>query len=218
VKRGLGIQENVEQKLPKMGSEVRFRDGISAGKVRALNPDGFVVVRGRKRPRRQVFPYSSIATVGNRMVTLLEAKSSVTQKGGLAIPPNDCLSKKRFLREVDQRLSFDNLDRAERVARITLYLTSLRLSDEQKKRFRKALPMGIRSLWATVEQTSGEQSFTMSDFLLPIRKQGNFQSMEEAYIAAREVFASVKTMIPSIGMMDLCQSLPRGIQEIWEVA
>jgi uncharacterized protein (DUF2267 family) len=201
-----------------MGSEVRFRDGFSAGKIKALNPDGFVVVRGRKRLRRQVFPYSSIATLGNRTVVLQEAKNHVFQKEGLAVPPNDYLSKKRFLRELDQRLSFGDLDRAERVARITLYLMSVRLSDDQKKKFRKALPIGIRSLWATVEQSVGEQSFTMSDFLIPIRKHGRFESMEEAYIAAREVFASVKTMIPSIGMMDLCQTLPRGIQEIWEVA
>jgi uncharacterized protein (DUF2267 family) len=58
----------------------------------------------------------------------------------------------------------------------------------------------------------------MSDFLIPIKKQGRLQSMEEAYIAAREVFSALKRLMPAFEAMDISRSLPRGIQEIWDSA
>src|SRR5579875_1131810 len=188
------ISENqTEQKLPRLGSEVRFGDGNSAGRIRALNEDGFVVIRGKKRVRRLTLPYSSIAAIGNRVVTLRSSKAELLEKSQqLVSQEREGMTKKRFIREIDQRLEFDNPERAERVARITLYLLSKRLSAEQKKQLKKNLPAGIRSLWATVEQTGTEQYFNMSDFLIPIKKQGRFQTMEEAFIAAREVFSGLK--------------------------
>lgn len=213
----MGIQENGEQRFPKLGSEVRFRDGASAGKIRALNSEGFLVVRGKKRMRRLVFPYSSIANVGNRVVTLRDMKATGPGKNQSESNENESLSKKRLVKEVQQRLGLNNFERTERIVRITLHLMSMRLSDEQKKRFKKALPPGIRSLWHS-NQSGFDHSFSISDFLTLIRKQGRFQSMEEAFVAAREVFTSVKTMIPSVQMMEISHTLPRGLQEIWDVA
>ena len=114
--------------------------------------------------------------------------------------------------------SLDNPDRAERIARITLYLTSKRLTPDQKKQLKKSLPPGIRSLWATVEQPGDGQYFNMSDFLIPIKKQGRLQTMEEAFIAAREVFSSLKRIMPTVEAMEISRSLPRGLQDIWESA
>lgn len=213
----MGIQENGEQRFPKLGSEVRFRDGASAGKIRALNSEGFLVVRGKKRIRRLEFPYSSIANVGNRVVTLRDMKRATSERNGGTTNESETLSKNKLVKEVQQRLGLNNFERTERVVRITLHLMSMRLSDEQKRRFKKALPSGIRSLWPSNESVI-DQSFSMSDFLTPIRKQGRFQSMEEAFVAAREVFTSIKTMIPSIQMMEISHTLPRGLQEIWDVA
>ena len=213
----MGIQENGEQRFPKLGSEVRFRDGVSAGKIRALDSEGFLVVRGKKRIRRLVFPYSSIATMGNRVVTLRDKKVTLSGKNGSARSEKESLSKKRFVKEVQQRLGLNNFERGERIARITLHLMSMRLSEEQKKRFKKALPSGIRSLWPA-DESDIDRCFSMSDFLTSIKKQGRFQTMEEAFLAAREVFTSVKTMIPSILLMEFSQSLPRGLQESWDVA
>ena len=83
----LRVQENAEeQKLPRLGSEVRFVDGITAGRIRALNEDDFVVIRGKKRVRRLVFPYSSIAAIGNRVVTLRSSKSEVLEKSSILGP------------------------------------------------------------------------------------------------------------------------------------
>ena len=221
-------QENAEeQRLPRLGSEVRFVDGITAGRIRALNEDGFVVVRGKKRVRRLVFPYSSIAAIGNRVVTLRSSKTETLEKAApnasssmlpAGVHDRESVSKKRFIKEIDSRLELDNPQRAERIARITLYLMSKRLSPEQKKHLKKNLPPGIRSLWATVEQSGHEQYFNMSDFLIPIKKQGRLQSMEEAFIAAREVFSSLKRIMPTFEAMDISRSLPRGMQEIWESA
>ncbi len=214
-------QQQLPQKLPRLGSEVRFVDGVTAGRIRALNDDGFVVIRGKKRVRRLMFPYSSIAAMGNRVVTLRAKKSEVldkqatVQKGS---PDRDQITKKRFIRELDQRLELDNFERSERIARVTLYLTSKRLSAEQKKQLKKNLPTGIRGLWATFEQAGSEQYFNMSDFLSPIKKQGRFDSMEEAFIAAREVFSSLKKIIPTAEAKEMLRSLPRGLQEIWESA
>ena len=206
-----------QQKLPRLGSEVRFGDGITAGRIRALNDDNFVVIRGKKRVRRLTFPYSSIAAIGNRVVTLRSSKSEFLEKVSSS-PEHEGVSKKHFIREIDQKLHFGNLERAERVARITLYLLSKKLSPEQKKQLKKNLPSGIRSLWAAVEQQGTGQFFNMSDFLIPIKKQGRLQSMEEAFIAAREVFASLKRIMPSVEAMELSRSLPRGLQDIWESA
>ncbi|MDA4112298.1 MAG: DUF2267 domain-containing protein [Thaumarchaeota archaeon] len=212
-------QQQEQQKLPRLGSQVRFGDGITAGRIRALNSDSFVVIRGKKRIRRLVFPYSSIASIGNRVVTLRATKSDVLEKRvPLDVGDREFISKKRFLRELDLRLELDNCDRAERIARITLYLMSKRLSPEQKKQLKKNLPSGIRSLWATVEQTGTEQFFNMSDFLIPIKKQGRFQTMEEAFIAAREVFSSLKRIMTSVEAIEISRSLPRGLQEIWDCA
>ena len=196
---------------------MRFRDGVSAGKIRALNSEGFLVVRGKKRIRRLEFPYSSIANVGNRVVTLRDMKTTTSEKNGGTTNESESLSKNRLVKEVQQRLELNNFERTERIVRITLHLMSMRLSDEQKRRFKKALPSGIRSLWPSNESVV-DPSFSMSDFLTPIRKQGRFQSMEEAFVAAREVFTSVKTMIPSVQMMEISHTLPRGLQEIWDVA
>jgi uncharacterized protein (DUF2267 family) len=213
----LGIQENVEQRFPRLGSEVRYADGSTAGRIRELNDSSFVVIRGKKRVRRRVFTYSSIAEMGNRVVTLKDKKSNL-DKHTPNISERDCVSKKKFIKEINQRLHLDNLERAERVARITLYLMSLRLSQEQKRQFRKILPLGIRCLWATVEQPGSGRSFNMSDYLAPIKKQGRFQTMEEAFIAAREVFSSLKTMMPAIDSVEVSRSMPMGLQEIWESA
>ena len=216
----LRIRENAEeQRLPRLGSEVRFVDGITAGRIRALNEEDFVVIRGKKRVRRLVFPYSSIAAIGNRVVTLRSSKSEVLEKTSMiGAQDRENVSKKRFIKEIDQRLELDNLDRAERIARITLYLTSKRLTSDQKKQLKKSLPPGIRSLWATVEQPGDCQYFNMSDFLIPIKKQGRLQTMEEAFIAAREVFSSLKRIMPTVEAMEISRSLPRGLQDIWESA
>ncbi len=214
----LRIQENAEQRIPRLGSEVRFGDGTTAGRIRALNDNTFVVIKGKKRIRRLVFTYSSITAIGNRVVTLRNRKSDFMEKTSTAIAEKDCISKKRFIQEIDQRLHLDNMERAERIARITLYLMSLRLSQEQKRQFRKILPSGIRSMWTAVEQPGSGRSFTMSDYLVPIKKQGRFQTMEDAFIAAREVFSSLKTMMPAIDSIEVSRSMPRGLQEIWESA
>ena len=216
--RSLRIQENVVQRFPRLGSEVRYADGFTAGKIRALNSNTFVVIRGKKRIKRLVFTYSSINTVGNRVVTLRDRKSDLVEKHTPSVTERDCISKKKFIKEIDQRLHLDNMERAERIARITLYLMSLRLSQEQKKQFRKILPTGIRGLWATVEQPGSGRSYNMSDYLAPIKKQGRFQTMEEAFIAAREVFSSLKTMMPAIDSLEVSRSMPMGLQEIWESA
>ena len=207
-----------EHRLPRLGSEVRFGDGITAGRVRALNENGFVVIRGKKRVRRLTFPYTSIAAIGNRVVTLHSSKSALLDKPQQLTSEREATSKKSFIKEIDQTLQFGNPDRAERVARITLYLLSKRLSAGLKKQLKKSLPAGIRSLWAAVEQPGTGQYFNMSDFLVPIKKQGRLQSMEEAFIAAREVFAALKRIMPSVEAMEISRSLPRGLQEIWESA
>ncbi len=205
-----------EQRLPRLGSEVRFGDGMTAGRIRVLNQDGFVVIRGKKRVRRLTFPYTSIAAIGNRVVTLRSSKSQLLDKPSQLISEREAMSKKRFVKEIDEKLEFGNVDRAERVARISLYLLSKRLSAEQKKRLKKSLPAGIRGLWAAVEQPGTGQYFNMSDFLTPIKKQGRLQSMEEAFIAAREVFGALKEIMPSVEAMEISRALPRGLQEIWE--
>jgi uncharacterized protein (DUF2267 family) len=216
----LTIQENApEQRTPRLGSEVRFVDGVTAGRIRALNVDNFVVIRGKKRIRRLVFPYSSIAAIGNRVVTLRSSKAEVLEKSTIpGLQDRELSSKKRFVKEIERRLGLDSPERAERIARITLYLTSKRLAPEQKKHLKKNLPPGIRSLWAAVEQSGGGQYFNMCDFLVPIKKQGKFQTMEEAFIAAREVFSSLKRIMPTVEAVDISRSLPRGLQEIWETA
>ncbi len=192
---------------------------MTAGRVRALNLDTFVVIRGKKRIRRLVLPYDSISSIGNRVVILRATKADVLEsRSRLLSGDRELITKKRFLRELDQRLELDNLERAERIARITLYLMSKRLSAEQKKQLKKNLPAGIRSLWAIVEQQGSEQYFDTCDFLEPIKKQGKFETMEEAYIAAREVFSSLKRIMSSVEALEISRSLPRGLQDIWESA
>src|SRR5487761_270052 len=166
------VSENQQhQRIPRLGSEVRFGDGITAGRIRALNDDGFVVIRGKKRVRRLIFPYDSIAAIGNRVVTLRSSKAEVLEKPiQNASQEKENTSKKQFIREIDSHLAFDNPNRAERIARITLYLLSKRLSASEKKQLKKNLPPGIRSLWAAVEQPGTGQYFNMSDFLVPIKK------------------------------------------------
>ncbi len=206
------------RKLPRLGSEVRFGDGGTVGRIRALRRSVFVVVRGKKRIRRLTFPYSSIAAIGNRVVTLRSSKAEALEglETGFQLQERELISKKDFIRQIDERLEFDNQERAERITRITLYLLSKRLSPERKKQLKKNLPSGIRSLWVTVEQSDTDHFFNMSDFLLPIKKQGRLQSMEEAFIAAREVFSALKKIMPLVESMEISRSLPRGLQEIWE--
>jgi len=212
-------QQQEQQRIPRLGSEVRFEDGATAGRVRALDADTFVVVRGKKRVRRLVLPYSSIAAIGNRIVILRATKADVLEKRSRLIAgDHELVSKKRFLRDLDERLELDNLERAERIARITLYQMSKRLSPEQKKQLKKHLPSGIRSLWAVVEQQGSEQHFDTCNFLDPIKKQGKFDTMEEAYIAAREVFSSLKRIMTSVDALEISRSFPRGLQDIWESA
>jgi uncharacterized protein (DUF2267 family) len=206
-------------RAPRLGSEVRFGDGITAGRIRALNNEGFVVIRGKKRVRRLNLPYSSIASIGNRVVILRSSRAEVLEKiSASTMQEKEGPSKKAFIKEVDEHLALDNPERAERLARITLYLLSKRLAAEEKKQLKKSLPSGIRSLWATVEQSGTGQYFNISDFLIPIKKQGRLQSMEEAFIAAREVFSALKRIMPAVEAMQISRSLPRGIQEIWESA
>lgn len=205
--------------MPRLGSEVRFEDGVTAGRVRALNSDTFVVTRGQKRVKRFVLSYAAIASIVNGVVTLRAKKADfLERRSRLLMGDHELISKKRFLRELDQRLELDDLERAERIARITLYLMSKRLSPEQKKKLKKSLPAGIRSLWAIVEEQGSEQFFDTSDFLSPIKKQGRFETMEEAYIAAREVFSSLKRIMPPVEALEISRALPRGLQDIWESA
>ena len=208
-----------DQKLPRLGSEVRFGDGVTAGRIRALLKNEFVVIRGKKRIRRLIFPYSSIAAIGNRVVTLRSSKAEALEgpEPGLHFE-RELISKRDFIRQVDERLGLSNPDRAERIARITLYLLSKRLSPDRKKQLKKNLPSGIRSLWATVEHSDTDRFFNMSDFLVPIKKQGRLQTMEDSFIAAREVFSALKRIMPSVESMEISRSLPRGLQEIWENA
>jgi uncharacterized protein (DUF2267 family) len=212
-------QQQEQQRIPRLGSEVRFEDGMTAGRVRVLNDDTFVVVRGKKRIRRLVLPYTAIGSIGNRVVILKATKADILEKRARLISGDrELVSKKRFLRELDQRLELDNLERAERIARITLYLMSKRLTPDQKKALKKTLPSGIRSLWAVVEEQGSEQYFDTCDFLEPIKKQGKFETMEEAYIAAREVFSSLKRIMTPVEALEISRSLPRGLQDIWECA
>ncbi len=212
-------QGSEQQKLPKLGSEVRFSDGSTAGRVRALHQDHFVVVRGKKRVRRLSLPYSSIESIGNRIVILRNSRSEILENTiPLELQEREAISKKRFIKDIDDHLDLDNPERAERIARITLYLFSRRLSPDKKKQLRKNLPLGIRSLWATVEQPGTERYFNMADFLTSIKKQGRFSTMEEAFIASREVFAALRRIMPSVEAMEIARSLPRGLQEIWESA
>lgn len=212
-------QEQQQPRLPRLGSEVRFGDGITAGRIRALNDEGFVVIRGKKRVRRLTLPYSSIAAIGNRVVILRSSKAEVLEKmSGNGTPEKEGTSKKAFIREIDEHLALDNPERAERLTRVTLYLLSKRLAAEDKKQLKKSLPSGIRSLWAAVEQPGTGEYSNMSDFLIPIKKQGRLQSMEEAFIAAREVFSALKRIMPTVQAVQISRSLPRGIQEIWESA
>ncbi|MHB1908801.1 MAG: DUF2267 domain-containing protein [Nitrososphaerales archaeon] len=204
--------------MPRLGSEVRFGDGATVGRVRALNEETFVVIRGKKRIRRLTFPYSSIDAIGNRVVTLRSNKSDIINKTTHIVQEKESVSKKRFIHEIDEHLAFDNPERAERVARISLYLLSKRLSSDQKRQLKKSLPTGIRSLWAAVEQPGTGQYFNMADFLIPIKKQGRLQSMEEAFIAAREVFSALKRIMPTFQAIEISRSLPRELQDIWESA
>jgi len=212
-------QQQEQQRIPRLGSEVRFEDGMTAGRVRALNSETFVVIRGQKRVRRLVLSYGAIASIGNGVVVLRVKKAEVLEgRSRLLLGDRELVSKKRFLRDLDQRLELDDLERAERIARITLYLMSKRLSPEQKKKLKKSLPAGIRSLWAVVEEQGAEQFFDTCDFLNPIKKQGRFETMEEAYIAAREVFSSLKRIMPPVEALEISRALPRGLQDIWESA
>ena len=88
------------------------------------------------------------------MVTLRATKSDVLEKHGhLESADREFISKKRFLRELDVRLGLNNLEMAERIARITLYLMSKRLSPEQKtakekSSLRNPEPLGsCRATW-----------------------------------------------------------------------
>lgn len=198
---------------------MRFSDGITAGRIRELNNDGFVVIRGKKRVRRLSFPYVAISSIGNRVVTLRARKLEVLGKSPNVIATDrESVSKKHFIKDIDQRLQLNNPDRAERITRITLYLMSKRLSAEQKRQLKKNLPTGIRSLWAAVEQPGTRQYFNMCDFLIPIKKQGRLQTMEEAFLAAREVFSALKRIMSPVEAVEISRSIPRGLQEIWESA
>jgi uncharacterized protein (DUF2267 family) len=208
-----------EQKIPRLGSEVRFNDGVTAGRIREINEEGFVVVRGKKRVRRLFFPYSSIEGMGNRVVMLRSTRTEALGKNSSLLSPiKESLTKKRFLRDIDRRLDFHDLSRAERITRITLYLMSQRLSPDQKKQLKKCLPSGIRSLWTSVEQHGTSQTFDMRDFLLPIKKMGRLPTLEDAFIAAREIFSILKEIMPSAEAMDISRSMPHCLQEIWDCA
>lgn len=147
--------------------------------------------------------------------SLCGSMSNMKERSG--VMQGQCITKRRFIKEIDGRLNLHNLNRSERIARITLHLLSLKLSQEQKKQFKKLLPPGIRGLWTTVEQPGSVRS-NMIDYLTPIKKQGRLQSMEEAFIAAREVFFSLKTLIPDVAFLDISRSMPKGLQEIWDSA
>lgn len=207
--------EQSEQLVPKLGSEVRFGDGGTAGKVKALQSQGFVVTSGKRRMRQSIIPYSSIASIGNHEVVLREKRPN-SKKAGEA--EKDGFSKKVFLKELDKRLGLDNLDRTERIVRITLNLVTARLPRERKSQIRRILPNGMRNLWTSSSEVDSRQSFEISDFLISIKKQGRLKSMEEAFIAAREVFASIKKMIPASEMTEIAHAIPRSLQEIWESA
>lgn len=206
--------EGLERRLPKLGSEVRFGDGAAAGKVKALNGNGFVVISGKKRVKQVVMPYSSIASIGNRLVILRENRPV---KKVEEVEEKEAISKKEFLKDLDERLELDDLERTERVARMTLNLMTSRLARERKMQIKKILPSGVRALWTSDQIVSG-QSFEIRDFLAPIKKEGRFNSMEEAFIAAREVFASIKKVIPASELTEITHAIPRGMQEIWECA
>ena len=205
--------ESFDHLVPKLGSEVRFGDGAAAGKVKALSGNGFVVISGKKRVKRVVMPYSSIASIGNRLVILRENRPEA--KNSDQAMQRETISKKVFLKELDEQLKLDNLDRTEKIAKMTLNLMTSRLPRERKNQIKKILPSGVKGLWASAP-VECEQSFEIRDFLLPIKREGRFQSMEEAFIAAREVFAAIKKIIPASEMTEITHAMPRGIQEIWD--
>ena len=204
--------ESLEHRVPKLGSEVRFGDGAAAGKVKALGGNGFTVISGKKRVKRVVLPYSSIASIGNRLV-ILRANRPVVKSDHAT--QSETISKKGFLKELDEHLKLDNLVRTEKIAKTTLNLMTSRLPRERKNQIKKILPSGVRGLWASAP-VECEQSFEIRDFLLPIKREGRFQSMEEAFIAAREVFAAIKKIIPASEMTEITHAMPRGIHEIWD--
>lgn len=203
---------------PSVGNLVIFSDGSSAGKITRLNNEGFVVIKGRKKQRRLVFPYSSVAAIKDTVVKLQKTRAETLNANSIEASDGDLISKKSFIKEIDQRLGLADPERSERIARITLYLFTLRLSQNDKKRFKRSLPFGIRSLWLADEQPECDRLFDMRDFLVPIKNQGRLQSMEEAFIAAREVFSSLKSILPPSDLMEMSRSIPRGLQEIWESA
>jgi uncharacterized protein (DUF2267 family) len=209
-------QEN--QALPRVGDEVRFADGGIAGRIQTLNTHDFIASKGKKRTKRLVIPYAAIRVVGNQTVTLRATKAEVSDAGSPFNGEKDSVSKRSFIHDIDDHLFLDNPERAERIARIVLYLLSKRLSSETKKKMKKTLPMGIRNLWTIVEQTGTGQYSNMSDFLLPIKKQGRLQSMEEAFIVSREVFASFKRIMAPEEALEIARALPHDLREIWESA
>jgi uncharacterized protein (DUF2267 family) len=212
-------EQQMHERTPRLGNEVRFADGTVAGRVRALNDRDFIVIKGRKKIRQFVLPYSSIQSLENRTVILRLSKSKFSgAKSATLRYEKDGISKKDFIRELDERLALDDPERADRMARIVLCLLSKRLSAQQKKKLRATLPLGIRSIWATVEQRGSDEYSDVSDFLIPVRKQGRLESMEEAFIVTREVFSSLRRIMPLEQSFEISRSLPMGLREIWESA
>jgi uncharacterized protein (DUF2267 family) len=217
----LGLNESMrtredqeEQNIPRIGNQVRFADGTIGGKVRELNSRDFVAVKGKKRTKRLVIPYSAVRIVEDETVFLRGNREEFFESY-LGVE-RDGISKKSFIHDIDEHLFLDNPERAERITRIVLYLLSRRLSTDSKKKLKKSLPLGIRNLWASVEQPGIGQYSNMSDFLYPVKKQGHLQSMEEAFIVSREVFASLKKIMAPEEAFEISRALPHDLREIWE--
>ena len=207
------------ERAPSLGSEVRFADGKTAGKVRAITANGFVITGGKRRMQRLVLPYSSISGIRNSVVTLASSRSEVLPKTRRGHPrDSEFLSKRQFVKEIDRHLNLNNVARTERVVRTTLLLTGNRFTVEKKKWLKQSMPESVRSLWPINKPSDAGQSFDMRDYLLAIKKACRFRTMEEAFVAAREVFSALKKVMPSIGAQEMSRSMPRGLQDIWESA
>lgn len=205
--------------VPRLGSEVRFADGETAGRVRGTTSTGIIIARGRKGIRSLALPYSSISGIRNSVVTLASSRSEVLRRPRRGhVRNSEIPSKRQFVREIDGQLKLNNMVRTERVVRTTLLLTGKRFTVEKKKWLKQNMPEAVRSLWPTAEPSGVIESFDMRDYLLAIKKACRFRTMEEAFVAAREVFSALKRVMPSIGAQEMSRSMPRGLQDIWESA
>lgn len=189
-------------------------DGERAGKIRSIQKHGFVVTREQSRGQKLVLPYSSISVIGNSIVTLSANRSDVLRRH--LFTSDEVVSKRTFINVIDRHLGLKNVARSERITRVTLLLLGRRFTVDQKRRLRRGMPDGVRSLWSSRDRPEVGRAFDMREFLLAIKKQGRFRKLDEAFTAASSVFAALKMAIPPVEALEISRSLPRGLQEIWD--